>query len=405
MDNTRFTEARTGDLVKIITPDGPDWAFVPAALPPKWDFPAHLWPLLAHAREELVRLNEMGRTMTNPTLLMTPLQRREALRSSSLEGTYATPQELILYEMNPREPVSPSDPANDWREVYNYDRALKYGCRKLVDTTTDGLPLSCRLIRGMHRELLGDVRGNPKEAGEFRKRQVHVGSDRRYMPPPPESLDKCLSDFERFLHDRGDKFDPLVLSYIVHYQFEAIHPFLDGNGRIGRALLSLTIQQWSKLALPWLYMSAYFERYKEEYIDNLFRVSTHGDWDRWIEFCLRGTAEQCRDAIRRCDRLNAIRNRMRGQLGHLPRMNPIIDCLFFSTAFRVSDVMAWGHSSRPTAKADIEKLMKQGFVAHLKGQRPRTYFAPAIFAAAYSEELSATATEESVHPSDTIAST
>jgi Fic family protein len=386
VDATRFTDAKTGELVRITTPEGPDWAFLPNPLPPKWDFPDRLWPLLAEAREELARLNEMGRTMTNPTLLIKPLQRREALRSSSLEGTYATAQELIMYEMNPREPVSKGDPANDWREVFNYDRALKYGCRKLVDPTTEGLPLSSRLIRGMHRELLGDVRGNPKEAGEFRKRQVHVGSDRRYVPPPPESLDKCLEDFERFLHEHGDKYDPLVLAYIAHYQFEAIHPFLDGNGRIGRALLSLTILQWKKLFLPWLYMSAYFERYKDEYIDNLFRVSTHGDWDKWIEFCLRGTAEQCRDAIRRCDKLNTIRNDMRAQLGHLPRMNPIIDHLFFSTVFRVSDVMVWGQSSRPTAKADIETMIAKSFVRYLTGQRPKTYYAPSIFEAAYSEE-------------------
>ena len=139
-------------------------------------------------------------------------------------------------------------------------------------------------------------------------------------------------------------------------------------------------------------MSAYFERYKDEYIDNLFRVSTHGDWDRWVEFCLRGTAEQCRDAIRRCDKLNSIRNNWRDEVGHLPRMYKIIEQMFFSLSFHASDVMKWGQSSRPTAKADIEVLMKKGFVHHLMGQRPRTYYAPAIFDAAFSEERDRTST-------------
>jgi Fic family protein len=387
MDATRFTKSKTGELVRIATPEGPDWAFLPNPLPPAWEFPARLWPLLGEAIEQLARLDEKGRTMANPTLLITPLQKREALRSSSLEGTYASAKELLLYELNPREPVSKDDRANDWREVYNYDRSLRYGFTKLVDGSPQGLPLSSRLIKDMHRLLLGDVRQNAKDAGEFRKRQVHVGSDRRYVPPPPgEKLDAALRDFEGYLNEHGDQYHPLVLSYLVHYQFEAIHPFLDGNGRIGRALLSLTTLHWGRLYMPWLYMSAYFERYKDEYIDNLFRVSTHGDWDRWIEFCLRGTADQCRDAIRRCDKLNSIRNAMRAEVGHLPRMYNIIEKMFFTPAFQVSDVMAWGQSSRPTARADIDVLMKKNFVSHLMGQRPRTYFAPEIFEAAYSEK-------------------
>jgi Fic family protein len=388
MDAKRFTEAKTGELTRITTPEGPDWAFLPNPLPPKWDFPPRLWPLLAEAREQLARLDEKGRTMANPSLLITPLQKREALRSSSLEGTYASPQELLLYELNPREPLSKDDRANEWREVSNYDLSLKYGHARLVDPGPQGLPLSNRLVKEMHRLLLLNVRNSSGEAGEFRGRQVHVGSDRRYVPPPPgDKLERCLTDFELYLHEHGDKYDPLVLSYIVHYQFEAIHPFLDGNGRIGRALLSLTVSRWSKLFLPWLYMSAYFERYKDEYVDNLFRVSTHGDWDRWIEFCLRGTAEQCRDAIRRCDKLNSIRAYWWDEIGHLPRMFKIIEQIFFSFGFHVSDVMKWGQSSRPTAKADIEVLIKKGFVSHLMGQRPRTYYSPAIFEAAYSEEL------------------
>lgn len=385
MQESRFTDARTGELVPIFTPGGKDWAFVPNPLPPNWEFPADLWPLLANAREELARLDEKGRTLGNPSLLMAPLRRREALRSSSLEGTYATPQELLLFELDPK-PTKKKDSANAWREVLNYDQSIRYGFEKLEDATPTGLPLSLRLIKDMHAILMHDVRGDEKHPGEFRDRQVHVGSDRRYIPPPPDRLTGLLQDFERYLHEHGTKFDPLVLTYIVHYQFEAIHPFMDGNGRIGRALLCLTTRQWSGLSMPWLYMSAYFERYKDEYVDNMFRISTHGDWARWIEFCLRGTVEQCRDAMRRCDELIAIRQAMSSELGHRPRMFTIIERMFFYPVFKTSDVMRWTGTSRPTASSDISTLMDAGFVEHLRGKRPKTYFAPSIFRAAYAED-------------------
>ena len=181
-------------------------------------------------------------------------------------------------------------------------------------------------------------------------------------------------------------YDPLVRSYLVHYQFEAIHPFWDGNGRVGRSLLSLTIFTWNDLFLPWLYMSAYFERYKDEYIDKMFRVSTHGDWETWIEFCLRGTVEQARDAIRRCYELDQLREHMYQRLGQFPRMHPIVDGLFFSPIFTASEVAKWGSTSLPTARQDIKRMMDSGLVTHLEGERPRKYFVPLIFKIAYAEE-------------------
>lgn len=386
MDASRFTDSRTGRLVRITTSGGRDWAFIPDPLPPEWDFPSELWPLLSEAKVKLARLDEKGRTLQNPSLLVVPLRKREALRSSSLEGTFATAEQLLLYELRPRKPSAALDPVNDWREVYNYDMSLRHGFSRLDDRTPDGLPLSLRLIREMHRILMQDARGGRTAGGAFRARQVHVGSDRRYVPPPPESLHECLDSLERYLYHHGSRFDPLVLSYIVHYQFEAIHPFLDGNGRIGRALLSLTIREWSELSMPWLYMSAYFERYKDEYIENMFRVSTHGDWTRWIEFCLRGTVEQCVDAMRRADELNGIRQEMTEAVGHLPRMYPIIENMFFSPIFDTGDVMEWTGCSRPTAASDIRRLMEHGLVDYLMGARPKAYFAPAIIDAAYSEK-------------------
>ena len=388
MDVSRFTESKTGQLVQIQTEDGPDFAFTPDPLPPNWEFPVRLWPLLAEAREELARLDEKGRTIPNPTLLLDPLQKWEALRSSSIEGTYATAKELLLFELSPRDPTSRDDKANDWHEVANYDRALRLGVRNIEGET--GLPLSKRLIQEMHRALMDNVRGGDGAPGEFRTQHVYVGSGRRYIPPPPgPALIKCLNDLEVFLEveSQGDRFDPLVLSYLVHYQFEAIHPFRDGNGRIGRLLLALTTYQWRKMHLPWLYMSAYFERFKDEYVDNMFRVSTHGDWDTWIEYCLRGTAVQSRDAIKRLDALGRLRARMHEALDALPRMAQLIDRMFVSPMFSAVEVARWGSTSKPTARRDIDLMVQAGFVRYYMGERPRIYGVPGIFNAAYNEEV------------------
>ena len=387
MDPTKFTNEKTGELVRITVSDGEDWAFMPNPLPPDWEFPPRLWPLLADARDHLAELNGIGQTLKNPSLLLTPLQHREALRSSSLEGTYATPMELLLFERHPRDPKAESDRANEWREVANYNSALKHGFERMVDKKSP-LPLSKRLIREMHRVLMHGVRGRDKRPGEFRTTQVHIGSDRRYVPPPPERLDESLDDFERNLDARTHQYDPVVMAYIIHYQFEAIHPFRDGNGRVGRVLLSLAVCEWKNLSLPWLYMSPYFERYKEEYIGNLFRVSTHGDWERWIEFCLHGTVIQCKDAIRRCKKLNNTRDHFHESFNGLsPRIPAIIDQLFVAPVCNTNDIMKLCNVSRPTAQADINALLEAGVLEHIADtKKPKEYYSPAILNIAYSED-------------------
>lgn len=384
LDLGKFTKDKTGELTKIVTPGGPDWAFIPNELPPKWEFPTRLWPLLSAAQEKLGRLDEKGKTVTSPSLLLTPLQQREALRSSSLEGTYATPQDLLIYEGN----LSKKNDNATEREVANYNASLLYGFHKLKDETTSGLPLSLRLICEMHGILLKGVRGDDSDCGRFRDRQVHVGFDRRYVPPPAgDPLRKCLDNFERSIHEHNDEYPPLVRAYLMHYQFEAIHPFMDGNGRVGRSLLSLMIYKWSGLSLPWLYMSAFFEKYKDDYIDRLFKVSTHGAWDEWIEFCLTGTVAQCTDALVRCDKLDSLRKYAHSIADALsPRMNRIIDRAFHAPVFTASEVASYCSTSAPTARADIDKLIEVGFVKHLQGEHPKIFYAPQIFGIAYSEK-------------------
>lgn len=380
MDVNRFKSNSPGRLIRVSLGVEGDFAFVPDPLPRKWSVPIELWPLLASARESLARLDGIGRTLPDPELLLRPLQSREAIRSSSLEGTYASAEELLLFELEPEQPVAANDRRNDWLEVYNYAAALRRGA-ELLST----LPLSLRLIREMHRVLLQGVRGRDRAPGEFRRNQVHIGSDRRYIPPPTTELHACLDDFEKFLND-ADSIEPLIRTYMAHYQFEAIHPFIDGNGRVGRALLSLCASVWSSLSRPWLYVSPFFDRHKDEYIDALFAVSTDGDWLRWLTLCLTATIDSCNDSIARCDRLVSLRNHYHAKADLSgARSHPLIEQLFSNPILRITDVARRLAISYPTAKADVDKLVTAGILVELKNVYPKAFYAREIFGAAYSE--------------------
>lgn len=314
-------------------------------------------------------------------MLLTPLQRREALRSSSLEGTYASAEELLLFELQPSEATSVHDRVNDWREVYNYADAVRTGRAML-----EQLPLSLRIIRTMHERLLTGVRGRDRAPGEFRRNQVHIGTEHRYVPPPPNELDRCLDEFERFLND-SDAIDPLIRCYLAHYQFAAIHPFIDGNGRVGRALLSLCAFRWSRLSWPWLYTSAYFERNKDEYIDRLFAVSANGEWQEWLNFCLLGTIEVCRDAVTRCDRLRLLRDTYHARVARVnKRMHLLVERLLVNPIVRMVDLTRELNISYPTAKADIERLRRAGILIDLPAPAPKALYAPEIMRAAYYDD-------------------
>lgn len=378
MQAERFSRASTGQLVRV-TLGQPDWAFIPAPLPRNWEVSLELWPLLAQAKESLARLDGIGQALPDPQLLLRPLQGREAIRSSSLEGTYASPEELLLFELEPSVQSARPDQANDWREVLNYAEAVRTGT-----TLLEELPLSLRLIREMHRVLLTGVRGRDRAPGEFRRSQVHLGSDRRYVPPPPNELAVCLNEFEHFLNE-ADQIDPLVRTYLAHYQFEAIHPFVDGNGRVGRALLSLCAYQWCGLSKPWLYVSPFFELHKDEYIDDLFAVSAEGAWNRWLTFCLRGTINVCADAITRCSELRRLQIAY-GQQRMNGRMHLLVSSLFSFPILRIVDAARRMNVTYPTAKADITKLVDLDILEPLRGATPKTYVARAIFDAAYREE-------------------
>ena len=342
--------------------------------------------MLGEAKQLLGHLNGIGATLQEPELLLRPLQRREALRSSSLEGTYASPEELLLFELKPRDPTSHRDRANAWLEVSNYGAALRQGHKYIQE----GGPISLFLIRKLHEWLLRGVRGEDKMPGQFRDRQVHIGSDRRFIPTPTERLDECLSLFEGQLSQDSaihGKYDPLVTAYILHYQFEAIHPFLDGNGRVGRLLLALMTALECNLGQPWLYMSAFFERYKDEYIDTLFRVSAEGAWEDWIGFCLRGTIDQAQDAIKRCDQLHQLRREMLDRLSTgSVRLPQIIERLFVNPIVTAPQLTRLFDVTYPTAKADIDRLIDLEILSPIEASsNPRAYFGNGILRIAYGD--------------------
>jgi len=367
----------TGKLVSISNGDL-KYAFVPNPLPPKWAWPESLWKPLIEARKSLSSLDGTGKHLPNPEILLQPLQSREAQLSSQLEGTFTDPQQQVLFEADPQYPTSKDDPKNAFQEVYNYRRAL----RLKLDGDID-LPLSLRLIKQLHAVLMSGVRGSNQRPGEFREIQNQIGYPARFVPPPPTELAQALDALEKYFHADSD-FDPLVKAFLTHYQFEAIHPFRDGNGRVGRLLLSLAIAEWCGLSSQWLYMSPYFEKRKKEYMDLLFNASAQGAWEAWIKFCLEGVVLQSVDAEKRCDQLLALQIEFRKKIkGGSVRLSQLIDSLFFRPIITVSQYKNQFGVTYPTARLDLKKLEQAGVVQPLDGLDAITYYSSAIYKITY----------------------
>ena len=371
----------TGRLVPIPNgPPGVEVAFVPDPLPPKWNWPGDLWPLLLEARKCLSSLDGTGKHLPDPGILLQPLQAREAQLSSQLEGTFTDPQQQVLFQADPKYPTSATDPANAFREVFNYRRAL----RLRLEGTND-LPLSLRLIRELHSILMDGVRGSDQRPGEFRKIQNQIGWPARFVPPPPSELDSTLDALEKYLYS-NDGFDPLVRAFLAHYQFETIHPFRDGNGRVGRLLLSLTIAEWCDLSSQWLYMSAFFEKNKRQYMDLLFNVSAQAEWEAWVRFCLEGVVTQSIDTEKRCDKLLALHHDFHDRLkGGSVRLSRMVDVLFSSPVISVNGYKSIFKVTYPTARSDLKKLETLGIVQRLEKMEQITYYSAQIYKITYED--------------------
>ncbi len=284
------TITRAGQYVKQATGY---LAFIPAPLPP--DPPLEMGPqlvaLLSRADRTLGRLDGVSQTLPNPDLFVAMYVRREAVLSSQIEGTQSTLEDVLEFELDPTGHTLPPDVV----EVVNYVRAMNYGLERLKT-----LPLSLRLIREIHAQLLDAVRGNQRQPGDFRRSQNWIGeanaplSQATFVPPPVHEMHEALDNLEKFLYD--DTYPPLVHAGLVHAQFETIHPFLDGNGRIGRLLITFTLVQSNVLHQPLLYLSHFLKRHRSEYYDRLMAVREAGDWEGWLGFFLRGVAETAEEA-------------------------------------------------------------------------------------------------------------
>jgi Fic family protein len=250
------------------------------------------------------------------------------------------------------------------------------------------LPLSLRLIRELHATLMDGVRGSDQRPGEFRTLQNQIGFPARFVPPPPQHLAKALDDFEKYMHSQDVFCDPLVKAFLAHYQFEAIHPFRDGNGRVGRLLLSWMIAEWCDLSNQWLYMSAFFEKRKKEYMDLMLSVSTQGSWEAWIRFCLEGVVAQSIDAEKRCDKLLKLHRDFHERLkGGALRLSKLVDRLFSVPVITVNQYKKTFGVTYPTARSDLRKLEAAGIVQRLEDDAMAeiTYYSHAIYRVTYGE--------------------
>lgn len=276
-------------------------AYVPDPLPPDILLTPSLLRSLSAADRLVGKLAGEGRRLHNPHLLMRPFVKQEAVLSSRIEGTQATLGELLAADAGAAVTRSP----HDLLEVANYVTALEHGIERL-----SSLPLSLRLVTELHEKLMRGVRGDHATPGEFRRSQNWIGpagctlQNASYIPPPVDKLMGCLSQWETFLHDRS--LPPLVQAAMLHSQFEAIHPFLDGNGRVGRLLITLFLVERDILPTPLLYLSAFFEATRLDYYALLKAVNTEGAWEEWIEYFLNGVARMSQDALSRAERINSL---------------------------------------------------------------------------------------------------
>jgi len=355
-------------------------AFVPDNLPPRIEWTGELVSTLSEADRAIGQLHGIGLNLPNPSLLIAPFMRREAEMSSRIEGTQAEIRDIYLFEM--QEPEVQSE-VPDVEEVTNYVRALDHGLQRCVE-----LPVCLRMIRELHGILLEGVRGERDRPGEFRKSQNWIGprgctlAEARYVPPPPGEMDTCLSMVERFINEPPGAIPVLAWLAMVHCQFEAIHPFRDGNGRIGRLLVTLLLCSKGVLDKPLLYLSAYLERHREQYYERLLRVSTHGEWCQWMLFFLRGIREQSLDAFARSKQLMDLQQQFHAMVKSRRSaiQYKLVDLLIERPVVTVVFVSNYFHVTYATAKNNINRLIKAGILRQAgTAKRNRVFVAEQVF--------------------------
>jgi Fic family protein len=352
---------------KWVSVDGLGRAFVPNALPPELHYDSELVMLLSNADRALGGVSSIAGFVPNPYLFILAFRKMEAMSSARIEGTQTTPEETLQAELSALGALS-----DDQREVTNYLRAMARGIQRI-----ETIPLSLRVVRELHKVLLEGSRGQNRAPGEFRRVPVHVGPPglsaayASYVPPPPQLVPELMGDWEKFVH-APVRIPPLVKCALLHAQFEMIHPFLDGNGRIGRLLMSLCLVAWGHLTQPVLFLSPYLERHRDEYYSRLQAISQHGDWRGWLGFFLRGVKVQSVHAERMARRILDARDEARSALQNARASGPALralDLMCGSPYVMVPMVAERLEISHNTAAAAIAKLEEIGFVEEITGKR------------------------------------
>ena len=385
MREVDFTVASPGRLVAADTLDGSYWpAFVPNPLPPPMSWSGETVALLSGADRALSELNGRAAALPNPYLLIRPLSTREAVASSGIEGTTSSIAELYQYQLD-----GVTRDRDDAEEIDNHARALRFGLERL-----GRLPMSLRLLREVHQVLMSGVRGSERRPGEFRTSQVIIGSGRRgiqyarYVPPPPAEMLPALYELEQFLHSNCNI--PLLAQLaLIHYQFEAIHPFEDGNGRTGRLLITLLLCDRGYLRHPWLYLSDYVLAYRQEYLDLLLGVSLRGEWDQWLRFFLAAVAAVAADALIRVEKLLAVRADYQERVSGYRTAGAafqLIDALFelpYATGRRFQGLLESSHQS---ARSHIARLVDAGVLTQVERGGPTQVYVAQDILNAIAEE-------------------
>lgn len=351
-------------------------AFVPPPLPPRPPLQfERLHGLLEQANQALGRLDGLASALPDVTLFLYAYVRKEAVLSSQIEGTQSSLSDLMLFENE----EAPGVPLEDVREVSNYVAALTYG----MDRLRGGFPLSLRLLREIHAVLLSHGRGSEKEPGEFRRSQNWIGGTRPgnalFVPPPPELVMECMGQLESFLHEERREMPPLIRAGLAHVQFETIHPFLDGNGRLGRLLITFLLCAGGALQEPILYLSLFFKTHRQAYYDHLMNVRTKGDWEGWMEFFLEGVEETSAQAVAAARRILTLMESDRRKIEQIGR--PATSALRVHQYVQIHPILSIASAAEkvgisfPTAAAAVDHLSRLGILREISGKRRNRLFA------------------------------
>jgi Fic family protein len=378
MDPKDFTSKRAGEIAR--NSEG-DWVFLPHPLPPVLQYDESMAGTLAAAHHAIGELAGLSRRLPNPKLFVRPFIRQEAALSSKIEGTHSTFRELLMHEAGPEAKRAGQAESTDVQQVANYADALEYGLKQLKNE-----PVRIELLNGLHAHLMSGMRGDIIEPGLFREEQNFIGSSHRieealYVPPPSEKVVPLLRQLESYI--RSSSAAPALLRIaLVHYQFEAIHPFLDGNGRVGRLLMTLLMAKWDLLPYPILNISIYLEKNRQAYMRHLLAISQRGEWEEWILFFLRGATLQSGHTIDVIQKLENLRMKWHDRMirprmpSHMPSG---LDFLFGMPVFQVGHLQKALKLQYPAAQRIVWLLEDEGIVKEQTGQeRNRIYAAQDI---------------------------